>query len=104
MLDTDIYDFAEILLQYETDSEIVVLNIFVDGTEKVNMYANYNPEIYKCATRINPDTEQGVQYLGEMDIKYMGERERVYRYWKCGRTSKTDERFSHFSELERIGK
>lgn len=103
LLDADIYDFLDVLLEYEIDPDIVVFNIFVEGKEKMNMYAKFNPDIYNCATWIDRDTEQGVQYISEIDVKYRHER-RCYRYWRCGRTSNTDERFSHFSEIDRIGR
>lgn len=70
------------------------------------MYTGVNPEIKNPATWINPSTEQGVQYIDADDIYFRKQKsERVYRYWKCygnNSISTTDERFSHFSEPERL--
>ena len=106
MVDTDIYDFAEFAVQYDADPDIVLHNIFVFGAEKTKLYARNNPKITNCATWINPSTEQGVQYLSQDDIYRRRDKEdRIYRYWKCTglySTSYTDERYSHFSEEDRI--
>ncbi|PXV57439.1 hypothetical protein CLV62_15223 [Dysgonomonas alginatilytica] len=106
MVETDIYDFAEFAIKYDSDPAIRIHNIFISGSEKVNMYARPNPNIPDCATFINPNTDQGVQYLSHDDIYYRDRvNNRIYRYWKCygnSSTSSTDERFSHFSQDERL--
>lgn len=106
LLYVDIYDFAEVAKKYDIDSDIKIQNIFVHGKEKVDLYAQPNPNIPNCATWINPNTQQGVQYLKSDDIYYCNSKNnRVYRYWKCqgnNSTSYADERYSHFSEDERL--
>ena len=106
MVETDIYDFAEFAIKYDSDPAIRIHNIFIDGSEKVNMYARPNPNIPNCVTFINPNTDQGIQYLSYGDIYYRDRvNNRIYRYWKCygnNSTSSTDERFSHFSESQRL--
>ena len=87
-------------------SYILWQNIFIFGTEKQKLYVGKNPRIANSASWINPATEQGVQYINADDIYFRIEKgERVYRYWKCHgnhSTSTADERFSHFSEDERL--
>lgn len=106
MIETDIYDFAQFAIKYDSDPAIRIHNIFIYGYQKVEMYARPNPNIANCVTFINPNTDQGVQYLSHDDIYYHdGKNNRIYRYWKCygnNSTSSTDERFSHFSEDERL--
>ncbi len=106
LLHTDIHDFADFAVKYDVDQDIHIHNIFVTGRQKVNLYAGYNPKIPDYAKWIDPNTLQGVQYLSHNDI-YNKKKfpVRVYRYWKCRSifsTSLEDERFSHFSESERI--
>lgn len=106
LLQTDIYDFAAYARQFDVDDDVRMQNIFIFGSEKQKLYVGKNPRIENSATWINPATEQGVQYINADDIYFrVGKSERVYRYWKCHgnhSTSTTDERFSHFSEDERL--
>ena len=106
LLNTDIYDFAEFAVRYDSDSDIEMHNIFVAGHKKSSLYIGKNFNIDKPAQFFDPRTEQGIQYLSHDDIYCRRElKSRIYRYWKCygnNQTSKTDERFSHFSEDERI--
>ena len=106
LLKTDIYDFAEFALKYETDPDIELHNIFVEGRDKCNLYIGSNPKITNPARFFNAGTEQGAQYISRDDIYYRRRKEeRIYRYWKCygiHATSLTDERYSHFSEEERL--
>ncbi len=103
---TDIYDFAEFVIKYDTIPDIELHNIFIYGKGKTDMYARPNPKIENSATWINPSTEQGVQFIGRNDIYYhRRKKDRIYRYWKCygiHATSSTDEHYSHFSEDERL--
>jgi hypothetical protein len=106
LLDTDIYDFAGFALRYDPGPDIVLHNIFVAGHKKSNLYIGKNPDIDNPALYFDSRTEQGIQYLSRDDIYCRrAVKKRIYRYWRCSslnRTSKTDERFSHFSEDERI--
>ncbi len=106
MKETDIYDFAEFTVRYDTIPDIELHNIFIHGKDKTDMYAHPNPKIENSATWINPCTEQGVLFIGRNDIYYhRRKKERIYRYWKCygvHATSLTDEHYSHFSEDERL--
>jgi hypothetical protein len=106
LLYTDIYDFADFAVQYDSDPDIELHNIFVAGHEKSYLYIGKNTNIDNPAQYFNFGTEQGIQYLKHDDIYYRRERKnRVYRYWKCygiHSISETDERFSHFSEDEKI--
>lgn len=106
MTETDIYDFAGFAVQYDSDPAIKIHNIFVTGLEKTDMYARVNPDLEDCVTFINPNTSQGIQYLSQNDIYYRDKvNNKLYRYWKCYgiyATSSTDERFSHFSESQRL--
>jgi hypothetical protein len=106
LLDTDIYDFADFAVNYDPDPDIELHNIFVCGYEKSNLYIGSNPRIPNSAQFFNSGTEQGVQYLSHDDIYFRRRKQkRIYRYWKCRsihETSSTDERYSHFSEEERL--
>lgn len=106
LLQTDIYDFAAYARRFDVDDDVRMQNIFVFGIEKQKLYVGKNPRIENYATWINPAIEQGVQYINADDIYFRIEKgERVYRYWKCHgnhSTSTADERFSHFSEDERL--
>jgi hypothetical protein len=106
MKETDIYDFAGFTLRYDINPDIELHNIFIYGKEKTDMYARPNPKIENSATWIDPSTGQGIQYLRRDDIYYRRrKKERIYRYWKCfgiHATSLKDERYSHFSEDERL--
>ena len=85
---------------------IKVHNIFVAGKEKMNFYVQPNPNLPNCATWMNFGTEQGNQYLNFHDINvYVPNGGKIYRYWKCRhllQVSDNDERFSHFTEDERL--
>lgn len=107
MLETNIYDFAAFAKRYDCDKDIQIHCIFITGKPKIDLYTGINPNIENCATWINPNTEQGVQWINNTDVyNRVQEDKRVYRYWKCNSaiygTSRTDERFNHFSENERI--
>ncbi|GAB6119574.1 hypothetical protein [Dysgonomonas termitidis] len=106
LLETDIYDFAVFAKKYDTDKDIKIHNIFVEGPQKKNLYLGPNPMIENPAVWIDENTDQGVQYLKSDDIYFLYDKPgRIYRYWKCRgihSMSATDERFSHFSEDERI--
>ena len=106
LLYTDIYDFASFAKRYDVDPDIHIHNIFVSGMKKANLYIGPNPKISNSAKWFDPNTEQGTQYLSHFDIYNKTKKSmRVYRYWKCSTlfsTSSKDERFSHFSEEERI--
>lgn len=106
LLETDIYDFADYALKFDIDSDVRMHNIFILGKKKQDMYVRPNPEMKNPATWINSSTEQGIQYIRAEDIYFRREKsQRVYRYWKCfgnNSISLTDERFSHFSEAERL--
>lgn len=106
MLYIDIYEFARYARQFDVDRDIQIHNIFVSGIKKINLYAGKNPKIPNYATWIDPNTEQGVQYLSYKDIYFnINSPDRVYRYWRCKSiysTSYEDERFSHFSEADRV--
>jgi len=106
LLETDIHDFASFAKSYDADKDIRIHNIFVAGTQKKNLYLGPNPMIKNPAEWIDENTDQGVQYLKSDDIYYLySEPDKVYRYWKCHSIhsmSTKDERFSHFSEDDRI--
>ena len=52
---------------------------------------------------ISLDAEKGILYLEENDIyPYNPKAGPTYRYWKCWRTSTTDERYTHFTTSEYI--
>lgn len=106
LLQTDICDFALFAYRFYVDDDIFIHNIFVAGHDKMNFYVRPNPNLENCATWMNYNTEQGNQYLNAYDINVcIPSGGRIYRYWKCRyllQTSDTDERFSHFSEDERL--
>lgn len=108
MLYTDIYDFADFAKKYDVDKDIQIHCIFIDGVEKCNLYIGENKKWLKekSATWFNVNTEQGTQWINRDDIYRNKGSKKTYRYWKCTNplcgTSETDERFSHFSEDERI--
>lgn len=109
MLDTDIYDFASFAKKYDCDDDIQIHCLFIAGVDKIRMYEDVNPSplMKDCATWIDLNTEQGVQWINNMDIYNRSKTSNpIYRYWKCTSPlfefSHTDERFSHFSESERI--
>ncbi len=106
LLNADICDFALYAYRYHIDDAICIHNIFVAGKEKMNFYVQPNPNLENCALWMNFGTEQGNQYLNFHDINvYIPNGGKIYRYWKCRyllQTSDNDERFSHFTEDERI--
>ena len=106
LLYTDIYDFAAFAKRYDADPDIRMHNIFVMGSQKMGFYIGPNPNIRNPACRMDMGTEQGNLYLNSHDIYYrLTKDRRIYRYWKCRapyHISLTEERFSHFSEEERL--
>lgn len=106
LLNTDICDFALYAYRFSIDTDIRIHNIFVAGKEKMEFYVRTNPNLENCATWMNFGTEQGNQYLNSHDVNvYIPNGGRIYRYWKCRhllQVSDTDERFSHFTEDERL--
>ncbi|NDW08747.1 hypothetical protein D0T56_03640 [Dysgonomonas sp. 520] len=106
LLETDIYDFAEFAIRYDVDPDIHLHNIFIEGKDKCDLYIGPNPRIENPAVFFNAGTEQGAQYISHEDIYCRRRKEdRIYRYWKCygiHTTSSVDERYSHFSEDERV--
>lgn len=106
MLYTDIYDFTAFAANYHPDPDVVLYNVFVFGSEKMNLYIGPNPSILNPATWINYQTLQGIMYIGQKEISHCtSDSVRVYRYWKCRapfKQSDSDEHFSHFSEDERL--
>lgn len=106
LLEADICDFALYAYRFHIDDDILIHNIFVAGKEKMDFYVRPNPNLPGCATWMHHGTEQGNQYLNSNDINYyIPNGGRIYRYWKCRfllQSSDTDERFSHFTEEERL--
>jgi len=105
LLYTDIYDFSDYIRPINIDTNLVIENIFVYGAKKNSLYIGNNPQIKNSAAWYDPNTKQGSQYLKHSDIYYSNGNERIYRYWKCYGLfdiSETDERFSHFSEEDRV--
>lgn len=106
LLDADICDFALYAYRFPIDSDVRIHNIFVAGKEKMELYVRPNPNLENCATWMHFGTEQGNQYLNSHDINvYIPNGGRIYRYWKCRhllQVSDIDERFSHFTEVERL--
>lgn len=106
LLEADICDFALYAHRFRIDDDICIHNIFVAGKQKMEFYVRPNPDLENCATWMNYNTEQGNQYLNEQDVNlYIPNGGRIYRYWKCRyllQVSETDERFSHFTEDERL--
>lgn len=106
LLYTDIYDFAGFAVRYDSDRDIQIHNIFIAGHQKSMLYFGENPKISNPVKNFNPLTGQGIQFISHDDIYFRREkRKRIYRYWKCcgnNATSSTDERYSHFSEEEKL--
>lgn len=106
LMDADICDFALFARKYNVDKDIQIHNIFVEGVKKMELYIQPNPNLPDCAKWMNHGTKQGVQYLKADDINYrIPAGKKIYRYWKCNNLyqySDTDERFSHFTEKERL--
>lgn len=106
MLYTDIYDFAYFALKYDSDPDIYLDHIFVRGYDKEKLYIGNNPKIKNSASWYDSYTKQGIQYILRKDFFYcQDEEDKIYRYYKCSglySTSLTDERYSHFSEDERL--
>ena len=106
LLNTDICDFALYAYRFPIDNDVRIHNIFVAGKEKMEFYVRPNPKLANCATWMHFGTEQGNQYLNLHDINYcIPNGKKIYRYWKCNyllQVSDTDERFSHFTEDERL--
>lgn len=105
MRDVDICEFALYARNFHIDDDIQIHNIFIAG-HRMKDYVQPNPNLPGCVTSMNYGTEQGNQYLNDQDINvYIPNGGRRYRYWKCRyllQVSDTDERFSHFTEEERL--
>lgn len=106
MLTVDIYEIADFVLQYESDPDIVIHNIFIWGKTMGKLYIGNSPNIENSAQWFDSNTEQGALYLKRDDI-YFHKRtgKKIYRYWKCKpphATSSIDERYAHFSEKQRV--
>lgn len=105
MLHLDIYEFAQFAKRYG-HKDITMEYIFVTGPKKEELYIGPHPKIKNSAKWIDPNTNQGLQWLDHNDIYfYDGKGPKTYRYYKCSSpydTSATDEHFSHFSEDQRI--
>ena len=103
--DVDICEFALYARNFHIDDDIQIHNIFIAG-HRMKDYVQPNPNLPGCVTSMNYGTEQGNQYLNDQDINvYIPNGGRRYRYWKCRyllQVSDTDERFSHFTEEERL--
>lgn len=106
LLQTNIYDFAAFAREYDCDPDVKMDRIYVYGKEKSELYIGPNPDIENSARWMNFGTQQGIQYINATDIYFRRRTEnRIYRYWQCPglhSTSSTDERFSHFSEDDRL--
>lgn len=106
LYEADIYDFAAFARKYDVDPVLEIHCIFVMGRDKCNLYAGPNPKIPDSPAYIDLNTEQGVQWIDHNDVYYRTSPEdRIYRYWKCEfpfNTSRTDERFAHFSRAQRL--
>lgn len=100
---TDIYDFARYARQFDVDPDVRLVNLFVYGMALEQQYLQPNPNLPDGCTEYNTSTQQGVLYLEENDIyPYNPKAGPTYRYWKCWRTSTTDERYTHFTTSEYI--
>ncbi len=108
MLYTDIYDFAFFAKKYDYGQDIIIYHVSVAGYEKCNLYIGENPKIPNSAKKYDPDTEQGILFINDIDVYNRDNQvRRPYRYQKCKRphsVSYEDEHFSHFSEEEKIKK
>lgn len=105
LLYTDIYVFTDFIKPIYIDSNLVIESVYVYGIKKNSLYIGKNPNIQNSAKWFDPNTGQGGQYIKHNDIYYRRKNERIYRYYKCYGIfdmSFTDERFSHFSEDERV--
>lgn len=106
MLHTDIHDFASFALRYDPDPDIYLDHIFVYGYEKEKLYIGKNLKIKNAASWYDSYSKQGIQYILRKDFFYCQEEKiKLYRYYLCSgiySTSYTDERYSHFSEDERL--
>lgn len=106
LLETDIYDFAAYVKKRDTLPDVHIDCIFVTGPQKEAFYAQPNPNLPDGETRIDPRTEQGLQWIKRYDIyTCMDKGKRIYRYWKCPgirEISSTDERFTHYREAEKV--
>lgn len=105
MLQLDIYEFALFAKNYG-HKDITMEYIFVAGPEKTDLYIGPNPKIKNSARWMDLNTNQGLQWINHNDIYfYDGKGPKTYRYYKCPYpfdTSTADERFSHFSEDQRV--
>ena len=100
---TDIHDFARYARRFDVDPDVRLVNLFVYGMALEKEYLRPNPNLPDGCTEYNTTTQQGILYLEENDIyPYNTEASPKYRYWKCWRTSTTDERYTHFTTSEYI--
>lgn len=99
----DIYDVAEYAKKFDVDPDVRLVNVFVIGQRLEDQYLRPNPNLPDGGcTEPYYGTDQGVLYIEEYDIYPTSEDSvRTYRYWKCTQTSSTDERYTHFIEMER---
>lgn len=106
LLDVDIYAFAEFAKDFDVDPDIEMHGIFISGYSKEKLYVQDNPNLKDCCTIYNPSTQQGVLYIKRDDIYGSSSKsKKIYRYWKCygdNATSYADERYSHFTNKERL--
>lgn len=100
---TDIYDFAGYARKFDVDPDVRLVNLFVYGEMLERQYLQPNPNLPDACMEYNFLTQQGILYLEECDIyPYNPDARATYRYWKCWRTSKIDERYTHFTNAEYI--
>lgn len=100
---TDIHDFAGYARKFDVDPDVRLVNLFVYGEALERQYLQPNPDLPDACTKYNSTTQQGILYLEESDIyPYNPDAGPTYRYWKCWRTSTTDERYTHFTNREYI--
>ena len=102
-LHTDIHDFAKYAREFDVDPDVRLVNLFVRGEKLERQYLQPNPDLPDGHTEYNTFTQQGILFLKENDIySYSPDASPTYRYWKCWRTSTTDERYTHFTTSEYI--
>lgn len=100
---TDIYDVAQYAKKFDVDPDVRLVNVFVIGQRLEDQYLRPNPNLPNGGCmKPSYGTDQGVLFIKEEDIYPTSPNPtRTYRYWECGQTSCTDERYTHFTEEER---
>lgn len=99
LINTDIYDFVEYAKTFDIDPDVRLVNIWVYGNEYRQLYRRPHPDYPEVFTPGHD--ELGILYLEENDVyPYNLTAPRRYRYWKCGATSLSDERFNHVTEQD----